>query len=226
MNFKIDTGSEVNVLPMTYVNRLVIDKVCISPCKTVLVTFGNNIINTIDKVKLECTYNDKLEYLEFVVVDLDTYGILALQSCIKLKLINKVNVLKTNLVNSLSELYNMYADVFTGIGKLDKKYHIEIDKDITPVVNSPRRIPLTLQPTLKKTLKELEERKIIERVEYPTDWVNRLVITEKKSGELRLCLDPRELNRAIKREHFMIPTATEVIAKLAGKKIFTVIDMS
>ena len=32
----------------------------------------------------------------------------------------------------------------------------------------------------------------------PTDWVNNLVIMEKKNGSLRLCLDPRDLNKAAK----------------------------
>ena len=43
----------------------------------------------------------------------------------------------------------------------------------------------------------------------PTDWVSNLVITEKKSGVLSICLDPKPLNRAIKREHFIIPTPEE-----------------
>ena len=59
----------------------------------------------------------------------------------------------------------------------------------------------------------------------PTDWVSNLVITEKKNGALRICLDPKSLNRAIKREHFIFPTPEEVQAKLAGKKVFSVFDM-
>ena len=44
----------------------------------------------------------------------------------------------------------------------------------------------------------------------PTDWVSSLVTVEKKNGSLRVCLDPRDLNLVIKREHFMIPTAQDV----------------
>lgn len=41
----------------------------------------------------------------------------------------------------------------------------------------------------------------------PTDWVNSLVMAKKKDGNLRLCLDTRDLNKVIKREHYRIPTA-------------------
>ncbi|KAI0241775.1 hypothetical protein LSAT2_018988, partial [Lamellibrachia satsuma] len=51
---------------------------------------------------------------------------------------------------------------------------------------------------------------IVADVEQPTPWVNNLVITEKRNGSLRLCLDPKPLNRAIKREQFEIPTPEDV----------------
>jgi len=103
-------------------------------------------------------------------------------------------------------------------------YHIIIDKNIPPVVHSPRRIPLSLEERLKKTLCELESLGIIKKQDQPTEWVNSLLV-EKKDGSLRLCLDPRDLNKAIKREHYRIPTCEDVIAKLSGKSVFTVIDM-
>ena len=58
---------------------------------------------------------------------------------------------------------------------------------------------------------------ILVKVDQPTDWVNNLVIVEKKNGSLRLCLDPRDLNKAIKREHCKIPTMTEISSEFAGK---------
>ena len=62
-------------------------------------------------------------------------------------------------------------------------------------------------------------------VEIPTDWVNNLVIVEKKNNALRLCLDPKPLNAVIKRERHVIPTPADVQAQLSGNTIFSVIDM-
>jgi len=49
------------------------------------------------------------------------------------------------------------------------------------------------------------------------------VIAEKKDGSLRLCLDPKQLDENIWREHFQIPTFEEVTTQLAGKKFFTIL---
>ena len=40
---------------------------------------------------------------------------------------------------------------------------------------------------------------VIVRQEEPTEWVNSLVVVQKPTGAVRLCIDPRDLNLAIKR---------------------------
>jgi len=69
------------------------------------------------------------------------------------------------------------------------------------------------------------ELQIICKYNEPTDWVSALLTAEKPNGQLRVCLDPRPLNKAIKREHFQIPMFDDVIAELHGKRMFTIIDM-
>lgn len=117
-----------------------------------------------------------------------------------------------------------YASVFTGLGEFPGVYQIPVDPNITPIVNGCRKIPLAIMDRLKSTLHEQGRAKVITPVQDPTDWVNSLVITEKKIEALRVCLDPRELNKAIKRQHFSIPTPDDVRWKLAGKSIFTILD--
>jgi hypothetical protein len=71
----------------------------------------------------------------------------------------------------------------------------------------------------------MEQTDVIAPVDEPTDWVNSLVITEKKNGSLRLCLDPKDLNKNIRRELFQLPTFDDVITRLGGKKVFTILDL-
>ena len=65
----------------------------------------------------------------------------------------------------------------------------------------------------------MEKLNIIRKVDEPTEWVNSMVVVPKAN---RICLDPRDLNRAIKREHYQMPTLDEVTCQLAGAKYFTV----
>ena len=58
----------------------------------------------------------------------------------------------------------------------------------------------------------------------PTPWVNSVVVNENQSCKLRLCIDPHDLNKAVKREHYQLPTQEEIIARLAGAKDFNHLD--
>lgn len=49
-----------------------------------------------------------------------------------------------------------------------------------------------------------------------------LVVT--KPNKIRICLDPRDLNEAIKREHYQMPTIEEITTRLTKAKKFTVVD--
>lgn len=63
--------------------------------------------------------------------------------------------------------------------------------------------------------------------DYPdcaTDWVNSLVCVTKPDGTFRSCLDPKDLNKAIKRPHHCIPTIDEILPKLNGAKYFSIKD--
>ena len=79
-----------------------------------------------------------------------------------------------------------------------------------------RKIPLALNPKLEKELKRMVNLEITELVQKPTDWVNGLVVVEKPNDKLRVCLDPRPLNKAIKSEHFHLPTAEEIVSQMLG----------
>ena len=71
----------------------------------------------------------------------------------------------------------------------------------------------------------MERNGIIIKRDEPTAWVNSMLVVEKKDGSIRLCIDPRELNKAIMREHYSVPTFDDVLPQLSGKKIFSIIDM-
>ena len=69
----------------------------------------------------------------------------------------------------------------------------------------------------------MEKEGIIIQETKPTDWISSLVAVQKP-GKLRVCIEPRDLNRAIKRPKYQMPTVDEVLPKLAQAKVFTVLD--
>ena len=72
-------------------------------------------------------------------------------------------------------------------------------------------------------LKDLENRGVIKKVTTPTDWISSM-LTVKKTGKLRIYIDPRDLNKAIKRSHYILPTLEDILPNLAKAKVLSVLD--
>ena len=84
---------------------------------------------------------------------------------------------------------------------------------------------MALQDKLTEGLERLQQLGIITHIEEPTDWVSALVVTEKKSGAIRVCLDRAHLNKALKRNDYPLPTMEDVLPRLSRAKVFTVCDV-
>lgn len=63
----------------------------------------------------------------------------------------------------------------------------------------------------------LEELDIIEKVSSPTSWINHFVAMEKPDGDIRICLDMRQANRAILKKKHPIPTVEETLQEKLKK---------
>ena len=123
------------------------------------------------------------------------------------------------------ELIRQYPQVFgDGVGCLEGEYHIRVDQQQSPVQHPPRKVPVALRDRLKASLDDLEKQDIVAPVTEPTPWVSSIVVVPKKDSKLRLCLDPKDLNKAIQREHYPLPTIEEVAPRLHGAKCFTILD--
>lgn len=146
--------------------------------------------------------------------------LLGLPGCLALDLIRRVDSLM-----SKDQILSLYVHVFEGLGQFPTSHRIILKADAVPHVQPIRRIPHALHSRVKDKLESLEKLGIIRKVEKPTEWLNPLVIIEKKNSDLRLCLDPKYLNDVIQREHFLIPTADEIASRLSNKSYFTVVDM-
>ena len=75
-----------------------------------------------------------------------------------------------------------------------------------------------------KKIKDLEEAGVLSRIDKPTDWISSQVALRKPNGSIRLCIDPKDLNKAIIRNHYPIPTLEDVLPKLTKAKCFSLLD--
>lgn len=220
VKFKLDTGAQANVIPYSLLQRTG-KKNILKPTNVKLSTYTGDKIPVKGKCNWTVKYKKKSYFLEFIVVRSDAQPILGIKACEQMGLIKRVMTLnKSEEINIFKE----YADVFEGIGCLEGEHTIRIDESVTPKVHPPRKIPVTLREKLRAELNRMEKMKVIARIEEPTKWVNPIVIVEKSNGKLRICLDPRDLNTAVMREHYQLPTVEEITCRLSKAKYFTVLD--
>ena len=118
----------------------------------------------------------------------------------------------------------MYKDLFEGLGMLQDKCTFKINPNIVPVVEPPRKIPFSLYNDLEAELSRLIKLNVVKKVTEPTEWVNSIVLVKKATGKIRLCLDPRNLNKAILRPHHSFPNIDDCKAKLKGSQYFSSLD--
>ena len=52
-----------------------------------------------------------------------------------------------------------------------------------------------LKPAVQAELEKLTSRGVLAEVDEPTDWVSQMSVAKKKSGSVRICIDPGPLNK-------------------------------
>lgn len=230
IKFKLDTGSDVNCIPINLINKLEIQLNRNKKFENFpIFDYNGNKVKIFGVIKLICCdLTRKSEHCsQFFIVDDDHEPLLGLETCIEFNLIKRMDV-GTITCFPLGEKQFLQdnGDVFGGIGKFPGYFSIKLKENSKPTLHYRKRIPLSLLDKLKFELDNMVREGIVSPIRYPTEWVNNLQIVEKPNGKLRICLDPKPLNKCIQREHFLIPTFDDFTSKLVGKRVFSVLDLS
>ena len=118
------------------------------------------------------------------------------------------------------EIQQKYPELFKGNGSLPGTHSFVLKDGSTGVIHALRRVAFAKRPKLKDELDRQMKLGYLAKVNEPIAWVNSMVMTEKKNGDVRICIDP-DLNMAIKGEHFQIPTKEGILDELARAKFFS-----
>lgn len=229
ITLKLDTGAKANLISMSDVKAMR-EKTKIQKKTLALKDYNGQSIECLGTCKLKVTVKDKVHHLLFSVVPEGLDSLLADKACENLELVKRVYRIKTSITDYSDDSANVivqnFSDVFRGFGVLPFTYKIQLKDNAQPVVHAARRIPLALRDSLKKELERMTALGVIKKIEEPTEWVNSMVCLKKKNGELRMCMDPKDLNENIKCEHYQIPKREEITSKMAGAKYFSKLDAS
>ena len=122
-------------------------------------------------------------------------------------------------------LVDQNSDVMEGLGQLKRhEYDIWLSGGYESAQNPPRNVPYAKRDAVRAELQRMCELKVITPVKEPTEWINSMAIAYKADGSLRICIDPADLNRAIRREHYPMQTLEDVVSRMPEAKVFTKVD--
>ena len=244
IRFQVDTGAQCNVLPVETYKKATKDAQLsqVSPGKSQITAYGGTQLPVKGTVILQVWRGEYKGRLECKLVDSPNIRpLLGRKACLGMKIIeyldndhlNKpstsgasVFALNDPTPVSKQQIIERYPKVFSeGVGLLEGHYHIRLDKQAEPVQHASRRVPVALRDRLKDTLDDLTKQNIIAPVTKPTPWISSMVVVPKKDETLRICLDPKDLNKAIQRENYPLPTIEEIATRLHGAKLFSILDV-
>lgn len=88
--------------------------------------------------------------------------------------------------------------------------------NVKPFNCPPRRLSYAEKIELQKLLDEYLEKKYIQPSE--SEFVSPIVLVRKKTGDIRMCVDYRTLNKVTAKDNYPIPLIDDLIDRLAKKK--------
>ncbi|UYV77207.1 K02A2.6-like [Cordylochernes scorpioides] len=223
----LDTGAQINVLPHKVINQWP-SRPEIRPTSLKAFAYGNTELPIVGKCNVLCQYGEKKGMFEFIVADVEAQTLITGDTCEKLEILRRINHINTDEMKLCSEtqkILEQYHEVFQGVGLINSECKIYTKPEYSPVQVPPRRIPTSLGAEVQSELEKMVKQGIVTKIYHETEWSHPMVVVKKKSGQIRICLDPRKLNEALVGRHFQTPAPAELLHEIPKAKYYTVLDV-
>ena len=123
------------------------------------------------------------------------------------------------VIHDTNDLKRAYPQQFDTVGNFAGEAKLTLKDDAEAFIDAPRKCSIHMKDKLKPELRSMVSQGVIRKVDEHTDWCSR-----KKDGSIRVCIDPRRLNAALRRCPHKIPTLEEINPELAKAKLFSKLD--
>jgi hypothetical protein len=133
---------------------------------------------------------------------------------------------KLKIIDLLREFQDVFPSSYEDISGFDPaliQHAIPIKEAIKPVRKKQIPINPALEATITKELEKLLKAGIIFPVKY-SKWVSKLVLIQKTTGQIQLCVDFHTLNRASIKYHFHLPNMEMILQQVAGSQMMSLLN--
>ncbi|KAJ9533992.1 hypothetical protein QJQ45_027094 [Haematococcus lacustris] len=127
----------------------------------------------------------------------------------------------------LQTLLDEYSDVFKPLTDTPPErpvgHTIPLVPDARPPVTPMYRLSKPEQEELKRQIQDYLSKGMIEPSSSP--YAAPILFVQKKSGELRMCIDYRQLNKLTLRDQYPLPRIDDLFDRLSGCSVFSSLDL-
>ncbi|KAG9447669.1 hypothetical protein H6P81_013797 [Aristolochia fimbriata] len=128
----------------------------------------------------------------------------------------------------LHEYRDIFAWNYTEMPGLDPRvavHKLAVHPSVRPVKQSQRQFRPELVPEIEKEVDKLIAANFIREVKYPS-WIANIVPDKKKTGQIRVCVDFRDLNKACPKDDFPLPITELMVDATTGHEALSFMDGS
>ena len=117
----------------------------------------------------------------------------------------------------------MFADSPLDLGRTGVVKHRIDTGNHRPIKQPPRRVPMHRRDIVQNEIDKMLDRGVIEHCDGP--WSSPIVLVAKKGGDLRFCVDFRELNEITKKDAYPLPRIEDNLDCLQGAHWYSTLDL-
>lgn len=210
ISFGVDTGASVSLMSFRMYKHNFSHVTLYKPDREVR-NFSGAVLHVHGVISLKLRWRNFSCEDQVYVVDIDCSPLLGIRAFEKL------------------QIFRLWTDDLhvhvNSLGCVSKYMHkINLRPDSFPVRQKLRRIPLHLRSQVSEELQSMVHDDIIEPIQE-SEWASNLVIVQKPTGKLRICVDLRDLNKSLITHTYPLPHTDEVFLKLKDCSVFSVIDL-
>ncbi|UYV66880.1 hypothetical protein LAZ67_4003210 [Cordylochernes scorpioides] len=194
IKFLVDTGSSVSLILESLYTKY-FEKFKLNPASVALKSYTQQAIDVLGDLPAKIKHGNTVVHTLLHVVRADS-------PILGLELFNKLGLsIKDGKVKQITESSKILETL--PFAK-DIEYKIFVDTSVPPVQQKLRRLPPALLDEVHKEIQRLVKMDINEPI-VTSKWISPIVVSKKKYGSIRLCVDLREPNKALILDAYPIP---------------------
>ena len=222
----MDTGACVSIL-----NEMLCSKhfseFKLKPATVNLVNYHYSNLEVKGCFNTSLTYNDMTVDCSLYVAKGPSVLVLDIFQALGLTIESKgVHVVE---MDSIKKVLQDFAHLFEGIGCAKGFQHrCELLPNAVPTIHKVRPVPFALHKELLPSAQEIDtllDEGIIEKISA-ADWINPIVLTKRKNGKIRLCVDLRSVNQNIVQVRYpLLPNIETLLASVKNANYVTKLNL-